>query len=213
MKIYWAEFFGTFGIVFFGCGAIILNDVSNGMVTHFGISVTFGVIVTLMILVFGKISGAHLNPAVTLGFSYLHLFKKELILKYFAAQILGGLAAAFLLKLIFSTHQTLGNTIPSGNCWISFCLEFLLTFILMMVILITSQSKKYLQKFTPYLVGLTVGVEAYFAGPICGASMNPARSIAPSIASGNINFVWLYITAPIFGGLLASFIYKKLTSF
>jgi aquaporin Z len=212
MNKYVAEFLGTFGIVFLGTGSIILNDVTGGMVTHFGISLTFGIAVTLMIIAFGKYSGAHLNPAVTLSFAYLKLFKKKNIVNYIVVQLLGGIAASVILKLIFNRHASLGNTIPSGNVWVSFALEFVLTFVLMLVILLFSQSEKSVHQFTAYAIGLTVGLEAFFAGPICGASMNPARSIAPSIVSGNINFVWIYITAPILGALLASFIWKKQTN-
>jgi aquaporin Z len=212
MNKYVAEFLGTFGIVFFGTGSIILNDVTGGMVTHFGISLTFGIAVTLMIIAFGKYSGAHLNPAVTLSFAYLKLFEKKNIVNYIVVQLLGGIAASVILKLIFSRHASLGNTIPNGNVWVSFTLELVLTFVLMLVILLFSQSKKSVHQFTAYAIGLTVGLEAFFAGSICGASMNPARSIAPSIVSGNTTFLWIYITAPILGALLASFIWKKQTN-
>jgi aquaporin Z len=182
------------------------------MVTHFGISLTFGIAVTLMIIAFGKYSGAHLNPAVTLSFAYLKLFEKKNIVNYIVVQLLGGIAASVILKLIFSRHASLGNTIPNGNVWVSFTLELVLTFVLMLVILLFSQSKKSVHQFTAYAIGLTVGLEAFFAGSICGASMNPARSIAPSIVSGNTTFLWIYITAPILGALLASFIWKKQTN-
>lgn len=205
MKKYLAEATGTFFLVLFGTGAIVLNQHTNGAVTHLGISATFGLIVLLMIFVFGKISGAHLNPAVTLAFASNKSFEWKQVAPYVVSQLAGALTASLVLKLSFPENDLLGATLPAGSTIQSFFLELLLTFILMMVILRTSGT------FGVIAIGLTVGLEAYFAGPICGASMNPARSIGPALVSGHCEFLWLYILAPVIGAVLAVFINKLMS--
>lgn len=202
MKKYLAEAVGTFFLVLFGTGAIVFNEHTNGAVTHLGISATFGLIVLAMIFVFGKISGAHLNPAVSLAFAANKNFRWRETTPYITAQISGALLASLVLKLAFPANELLGTTLPAGSAMQSFFLELALTFILMMVILRISGTIGIIA------VGLTVGLEAYFAGPICGASMNPARSIGPAVISGHCEFLWLYIFAPIIGAMLAVFVNK-----
>lgn len=204
MKSYIAELIGTFALVFCGTGAIIINDVTNGTVSHVGIAITFGLIVTAMIYTFGPISGAHINPAVSIAFSLTDRFEKKKLLGYIIAQLLGAFLASGILKLLFNEHQNLGSTLPFGDWQQSFVLEIILTYFLMLVILFVSQNKS-VSQFTGFAVGATVLLEALFAGPITGASMNPARSIAPAIVSGNISGLWIYIVAPIVGAALASF--------
>ena len=130
-----AEFFGTFALVLVGTGAIVINDTSSGAVTHLGISIAFGAVVTLMILVFGKISGAHINPAVTLGFWATGDFNIKLVLPYLIAQFLGGIGASLFITVLFPSHLLLGATIPTISLSSAFILEFLLTLFLMIVIL------------------------------------------------------------------------------
>ena len=208
MKKYIAELIGTFALIFCGTGAIIINQQTNGQIGHIGIAITFGLIVTAMIYAFGGTSGAHLNPAVTIAFSLASLFPKKEILPYIAAQITGAFIATTLLKLLFPTNINLGATIPAGSNLQSFVLEIILTFILMLVILFTSQGSKETGTMAGLAIGGTVLLEAMFDGPICGASMNPARSLSPAIVSGNITTLWIYLTAPVLGAIIATFAWK-----
>jgi aquaporin Z len=203
MKKYLAESIGTFALVFCGTGSMIVNDLTQGSVTHVGIAITFGAIVMAMIYAFGNISQAHINPAVSIAFSITDRFDRKDLLGYITFQLLGALLASGLLKILFTDHPTLGATIPIGSWQQSFLLEIILTYLLMIVILFVSQTES-MEQFTGIAVGATVMLESMFAGPICGASMNPARSIAPAIISGNLSHLWIYISAPIIGGILAS---------
>lgn len=207
MKKHIAELIGTFALVFCGTGAIVINDVTNGTVSHVGIGITFGLIVTVMIYTFGSISGAHINPAVSIAFSFTDRFDRKRLLGYIIAQLLGAFLASGVLSMLFRDHENLGATIPFGSWEQSFVLEIILTYFLMLVILFVSQNKS-IGQFTGIAVGATVMLEALFAGPITGASMNPARSIAPAIVSGNIADLWVYIVAPIVGAVLASLTWK-----
>lgn len=206
-KRYIAEFIGTFALVFCGTGAIIINDLHDNVVSHLGIAITFGLIVMAMIYAFGSISGAHINPAVSIGFACLSKLKPKDTIVYSIVQIIGGLLASFLLLLLFPEHETLGATFPSGSVQQSFVLELILSYFLMLVIVFVSQNPSTSQ-YTAIAVGATVLLEALFAGPVCGASMNPARSIAPAIASGHIQHLWIYIVAPIIGSLLAGLTWR-----
>lgn len=208
MQKYFSEFLGTFALVFCGTGAIVINEITGGTVTHVGVAITFGLIVLAMIYTFGEVSGAHLNPAVTLGFSALGLFPKKEIAPYLGSQIAGAFLASGLLLFLFPTSQNLGATLPTGSDSQSFILEVVLTFLLMLVIIRVSQGAKETGWFAGIAIGSVVGLEAMFAGPICGASMNPARSLAPAIVSGNVNQVWIYLIAPVLGALLAVFVGK-----
>ena len=203
MQRYISELIGTFALVFCGPGAVIMNDVSGGTVTHVGIAITFGLIVMAMIYSIGEISGAHINPAVTIAFWASGRFDKKEVLPYITAQIIGALLASTILYQLFPLHETQGATLPLGSAMQSFILEVILTFILMFVIIKVSTGSKETGTMAGIAIGGVVGLEAMFAGPITGASMNPARSIAPAIFSGNFEHLWLYITAPIIGALLA----------
>jgi len=200
-----AEFIGTFALVFAGTGAIVINDVSQGAITHVGIALTFGLIVLAMIYTLGDISGAHLNPAVSIGFWVARRFPGSALGLYVASQIAGALTASFLLRLLFPTHATLGATLPAGPQWQSFILELVLTFLLMFVILNVSTGAKEKGITAGIAVGSVIGLEAMFAGPICGASMNPARSLAPALVSGHLGALWLYLLAPTLGAGIAVF--------
>lgn len=209
MKKYLTELIGTFALVFCGTGAIIINDLTGGAISHVGVAMTFGLIVMAMIYAFGNISGAHINPAVSIAFAFTDRFEKKRLIGYLVAQILGGFLASGILRFLFKEHSNLGATIPFGSWEQSFILEIILTYFLMIVILFVSQNKSVTQ-FAGVAVGATVMLEAMFAGPITGASMNPARSIAPAIMSGNISSLWIYIFAPIIGAVLASFTWRIL---
>ena len=197
-----AEFIGTWCLVFAGTGAIIINDISGGKISHLGIALTFGLIVLAMIYTLGEISGAHFNPAVTLGFWAARRFESALVLPYLCAQIAGATAASFTLRFLFPSHPTYGATIPSGSSTQSFVLEVILTAILMFVILGVSTGAKEKGITAGIVVGSVITLEAMFAGPICGASMNPARSIAPALVSMQLENLWIYLAAPVIGALL-----------
>ena len=203
MKNYIAEFIGTFAMVFCGTGAMIINEVTGGDVTHVGIGITWGLIVMAMIYAFGEISGAHFNPAVSIAFAYAKKFSWKEVPTYIFFQIAGAFAASLLLMWLFPKSELLGATIPSVDIWRAFVLELILTFFLMVVIINVSTGSKEVGMMAGIAIGGVVLLEALFAGPITNASMNPARSLAPNIVSGNIEGIWLYILAPIIGALLA----------
>ncbi len=198
-----AEGLGTFCLVFAGTGAIIVNQTTGGRVTHVGVALTFGLVVMAMIYAFGDISGAHINPAVTIGFALSRRFDSRGVPGYLLAQVIGAFAASGLLRLLFPGHETLGATMPAGPVWQSFVLETVLTFMLMLVILSVSSGPKETGIMAGIAIGGVVGLEALFAGPICGASMNPARSLAPAVVSEHVETLWLYLLAPVIGALLA----------
>jgi aquaporin Z len=198
-----AEFIGTFALVFAGTGAVVINDVSGGSITHAGIALTFGLVVLAMIYAVGDISGAHFNPAVTSAFWLAGRLPAGLVLPYVASQCLGALSASFVLHFLFPAHDTLGCTLPADSDSQSFVLELILTSILMFVILNVSTGAKEKGITAGIAVGAVIGLEAMFAGPICGASMNPARSLAPALVSGHLEHLWIYLTAPFAGAWLA----------
>ena len=203
MKKYISEFIGTFSMVFCGTGAMTINEVTGGDVTHVGIAITWGLIVMAMIYAFGETSGAHFNPAVTIAFAYAKKFAWKEVPTYIIAQILGAFLASFTLLFLFPDSELLGSTIPKIDVWRAFVLELLLTFFLMVVIINVSTGSKEIGIIAGIAVGGVILLEAMFAGPVTNASMNPARSLAPNLVSGNINGLWLYIIAPILGALLA----------
>jgi MIP family channel proteins len=205
MKAYIAELIGTFALVFAGTGAITINDVSGGAITHVGIALTFGLVVLAMIYTLGEISGAHLNPAVTCGFWAARRFPGSRVGPYLFAQLAGALLASGTLRLLFPAHPKLGATLPAGPAMQSFTLELILTFILMFVILNVSTGAKEKGITAGIAVGSVIALEAMFAGPICGASMNPARSAAPAIVSGHFAYLWVYLAAPTLGAICAVF--------
>ncbi|MDD7913145.1 MIP/aquaporin family protein [Polaribacter ponticola] len=203
MKKYISEFIGTFSMIFCGTGAMTINEVTGGDVTHVGIAITWGLIVMAMIYAFGDTSGAHFNPAVTIAFAYAKKFAWKEVPKYIIAQVLGGVLASLILWFLFPTSEFLGATIPTVDVWRAFVLELLLTFFLMLVIINVSTGSKEIGVIAGIAIGAVVLLEAMFAGPITNASMNPARSFAPAIVSGNLQHLWMYMIAPILGALLA----------
>jgi aquaporin Z len=203
MKACIAEALGTFALVFAGTGAIVINDISAGTVTHVGVALTFGLVVMAMIYALGDVSGAHLNPAVTLAFCAARRFPLSGAVPYIAGQCAGALAASSILRLLFADHDHLGATLPTHGDLQSFVLELLLTAILMFVILNVSTGAKEKGMMAGAAIGAVVAFEALFAGPISGASMNPARSLAPALVSGHLSHLWIYLTAPVLGALLA----------
>lgn len=209
MRRYAAELLGTYALVFAGTGAIIINE-QTGALGHFGVAATFGLIVLAMIYAFGDLSGAHLNPAVTLGFVVAKRFPLKEAVPYIVAQLGGALLATLTLRFLFPENASLGGTFPAGSAMQSFILELILTYFLMLVILQVSQGSKEAGVMAGIAIGAVVGLEALFAGPICGASMNPARSIAPALVSGELRSLWIYIAAPVLGAMLATGTWRML---
>ena len=197
-----SEAIGTFALVFAGTGAIVINDVAGGTVTHVGVALTFGLIVMAMIYTLGDVSGCHINPAATIAFWAARRFPTSKVAPYIGSQLAGALLASLLLRLLFS-HPTLGATLPQGSDVQSFVLELLLTALLMFVALSVSTGAQEKGIMAGAAIGSVVALEALFAGPVCGASMNPARSIGPALISGNVGQLWIYIAAPVLGSLVA----------
>ena len=209
-----AEFIGTFIMVFAGCGAIVIETLT-GALGHAGVALTWGFVVVALIYTFGHISGAHFNPAVSIGFAVMKEFNKKELPFYILAQILGASFAAFVLYLLFigevedvSKLAYLGATLPRGSGVQAFVMEFILTFILMLVICGSAVHGRAIKSFAGLAIGLTIGLEAMFAGPITMASMNPARSLGPAMVSGNLEVVWIYVLSTILGAIAAVFTYK-----
>ena len=201
MRNYVAEALGTFAILFFGTGAAIVDSITGGTVSHVGISVTFGFTVMSMIYVFGDTSGAHFNPAVTIAFYFSGRFPGKEILPYVIAQLLGAIARSGLLLFLFPDAATRGEAVPSRDVLQAFVLEGVLTFFLMLTIIHVAHGSKEQGMFAGLAIGSVVLMAALFAGPICGASMNPARSLAPALMSGNLQSIWIYLTAPVLGAV------------
>jgi aquaporin NIP len=210
MRNYGSEIMGTFAMVFCGTGAIVINQETNGSITHVGVSLVFGLIVMSMIYALGTISGAHLNPAVTIAFAVAKKFDLKEVTPYIISQLLGALLASATLHFLFPKNQFLGATIPVGFDAQAFVLEFIITLILMLVILNVAHGSKEQGMFAGIAIGSTVGLLALFAGPICGASMNPARSIGPAVVSNHFEHLWVYLIAPILGAVSSVIIWKYL---
>ncbi len=198
-----AEAVGTFCLVFAGTGAIVIDEVTAGSITHLGVAITFGLVVMAMIHALGDVSGAHFNPAVTLAFALSRRFRWRDAPPYLLAQVLGAFAASGALRALFPENETLGATLPVGDASRSFALELMLGFMLMLVILSVASGPKERGALAGIAIGGAVGLGAIFAGPVSGASMNPARSLAPAVVSGRLDDLWIYLIAPTLGMALA----------
>lgn len=208
-----AEGIGTFILVFAGTGAVMVNEITEGALTHLGVSFVFGAVVAALIYSMGHLSGAHFNPAVTLGFWTSGFFPKRRVLPYILAQTLGAIAASTLLLISLGRIDNMGATLPlDGNWGQSLVLETVLTFILMFVIFGSGLDRRAPIGFAGVAIGLTVGLEAAFMGPITGASMNPARSLGPALVGGIWQDHWVYWVAPILGAQLAMIVYRQLSN-
>jgi len=196
-----AEAFGTFCLVFAGTGAIVINETTGGAVTHVGIAMTFGLVVVAMIYALGDVSGAHLNPAVTLGFYAARRVEGRTVMPYILSQCAGALLASAALRLMFPASIALGATEPAGEPLQSFVMEFVLSLMLMFVILSVSMGGKEKGLMAGVAIGAVIGLEAMFAGPVSGASMNPARSLAPALVAMRLEHLWIYLLAPALGAI------------
>ena len=203
-----AEMVGTFALVFAGTGAVVIDAATGGGVGHVGIGLTFGLVIMVMIYAVGHVSGAHFNPAVTLAFAVGRHFPWPLVPRYWAAQLLGGIAASALLLALFGDVADLGATRPAGPAAQSLVLEIVLTFILMFVITSVATDVRAVGQAAAIAIGGTIGLEALFAGPISGASMNPARSLAPALVSWTWADQWLYVVGPALGAVAGVLVYQ-----
>lgn len=200
-----AEALATFCLVFTGTGAVVVDQVTGGKVGGLGISLVFGLVVLAMIYAVGHVSGAHMNPAVTVAFCSAGRHKLREVPPYVAAQLAGAVAASLALRLLFAGQATnLGATLPAGSTAQSFVLEVILTFMLMFTIMGVATDDRAEGAMAGIAIGGMVAVEAAFGGPISGASMNPARSFGPALVSGNFSHHWLYWVAPILGAALGA---------
>jgi MIP family channel proteins len=202
-----AEATGTFALVFAGCGAIVI-DAQTRAVTHVGIAATFGLVIMVMIYALGHVSGAHFNPAVTFAFATGRHFPWRQVPLYWAAQLGGALLASLLLRELFGLTGNLGTTTPAGSDRQSLVLEIVLTFFLMLVITAVATDTRAVGQAAAIAIGATVGLDAMFGGPISGASMNPARSLAPALVSNTWTAQWIYVAGPIVGAILGVALYQ-----
>jgi MIP family channel proteins len=213
---YLAEGLGTFALVFAGCGAAISNAMTGGGVSHTGVALTFGFVVATMIYALGPISAAHFNPAVTLGFAAVRRFPWRHVPAYLTAQSAGALLASLLHWLLFgpalAERAHYGATLPTLPLGAAAGFEGVLSFLLMLVIMAVATDRRVTAAVPGLAIGLTVAACALFAGPVTGASMNPARSLAPALLAGGaaLTVLPLYLLAPPAGAILAACCYELL---
>ncbi len=202
-----AEMVGTFALVFAGCGAIVINAKTGGTITHVGVALTFGLVIMAMIYATGHICGAHFNPAVTIAFCVAGRFPGKWVAPYVIGQVVAALVAAAALRAFFGNVADLGTTQAAGGIGTSFGVEVIITFFLMFVIIAVATDSRAVGQQAGWAIGGTVGLCAMFAGPVTGASMNPARSIGPALLSGTMQDLWLYVVAPIIGAAIGAGVY------
>ena len=202
-----AEAIGAFALVFAGCGAIMV-DAKTHELGHVGVALTFGLVIMFGIYAVGHISGAHFNPGVTFAFALTRNFPWSRTAFYWAAQVAGALAAAGLLRASLGDRADVGATLPSGSQGQAFLWELVLTFFLMFVIMAVATDTRAVGEAAAIAIGGTIGLDAMVGGPITGASMNPARSLAPALVSGNLHALWLYVAAPLAGAALGALAYQ-----
>ena len=210
MKKYLSELIGTFILIFAGTGSVIVNQQTGGALGLPGIAAVWGFVIIALIYAFGDISGTHINPAVTVAFAADKRLEWKEVAPYLLAQFLGAISASASLHYLFPRNQTLGITLPSGSEAQSFILEVIMMFILMMVILRVSVGAKEKGITAGIAIGGTVWFLVLFGGPVSGTSLNPTRSLAPVIISGNFQSLWVYLTAPFAGAMLAVLVHRIL---
>ena len=201
-----AESVGTFTLVFAGCGAIMVNADGGGL-GQLGIAIAFGLAIMVMVYAVGHVSGAHFNPAVSLAFALTRHFPWPRVAGYWAAQAAGALAAAALLRASLGDVANVGVTQPSGSDAQSFVWEVVLSFFLMFVIVAVATDTRAVGEAAAIAIGATVGLDALVGGPISGASMNPARSLGPALVAGDLDALWIYLTAPLLGAAVGALAY------
>lgn len=203
-----AESIGTFALVFAGCGAIMMHALYPDALSADAIPVVFGLVVTVMVYTLGHVSGAHLNPAVTITFATVKRFSWKEVPYYIIAQILGALLAILLLMNTLPDAGTLGQTLPKAGVWQAFAWEVVLTFLLMFVIMAVATDSRAVGVMAGIAIGGVVALDAFVGGAVSGASMNPARSLAPALLSGHTEHAWIYVVAPLLGAMLGALAYE-----
>lgn len=204
-----AEVLGTYFLIFAGCAAVVVNSDKNSVVTLPGISIVWGLVVMVMVYSVGHISGAHFNPAVTIAFATCKRFPWKQVPAYVVAQVIGSTLASGTLRLIFNGKQDhFPGTLPAGSDLQSFVIEFIITFYLMFVISGVATDNRAIGELAGLAVGATVLLNVMFAGPISGASMNPARSLGPAIVSNTYRGIWIYLLAPTCGAISGAWVYN-----
>ncbi|KAL5202314.1 hypothetical protein ABZP36_013266 [Zizania latifolia] len=204
-----AEVLGTFLLIFAGCAAVAVNLRTGGTVTFPGICITWGLAVMVMVYSVGHISGAHLNPAVSFAYATCGRFPWRQVPAYAAAQVTGSAAASLTLRVLFgSAREHFFGTVPAGSEVQSLVMEFIITFYLMFVISGVATDNRAIGELAGLAVGATVLLNVLFAGPISGASMNPARTIGPAIVLGRYTSIWVYIAGPVCGAVAGAWAYN-----
>jgi MIP family channel proteins len=208
-----AEGFAAFALVFAGCGAIVADERYDGALGAVGVSLVFGLIIMVMIYATGHLSGAHINPAVTIAFTLTRHFARRDAVAYIAAQLLGATAGALALLSVWTDKPAaLGATVPSVGAGSAFVYEVILTAFLMFVIISVATDTRAVGAAAAIAIGGTVGLDALFGGPVTGASMNPARSFGPALVAGEWTDFWLYVAAPVLGAAVGAFAYQLIRS-
>jgi aquaporin NIP len=202
-----AEGIGTYALVVAGCGAIMVNE-QTAALTHVAVAFTFGLVIMVMIAATGHISGAHFNPAVTFAFALTRHFPWREVPAYLGGQLVGAVAASLTLLALLGNRALLGATLPTGSVWQSFGLEIVLTAFLMFVITAVATDTRAVGQLAALAIGATVALDALFGGPISGASMNPARSVAPALVAGVWTHQWVYVVAPLLGASVGALLYQ-----
>jgi aquaporin NIP len=207
---YLAEMVGTFILVFCCTGAIIVNQETGGSITHLGLAIISGLVVTAMIFALGDVSGAHMNPAITIAFALDRQLEIKEVSPYILAQAVGAFCASGSLSLLFPDNKLLGTPMPAGTEWQSFVMEFILSFILVLVIFNVSAGAKEKGITAAIAIGSTVAMAALFGGPVSGAAINPIRFLAPAVVSGHTEHLRLYLTAPLAAAVMAVLLHRIL---
>ena len=206
-----AEGFATFALVFAGCGAVVADAEYDGALGTVGIGLVFGLVIAAMVYATGHLSGAHINPAVTLAFALTRHFPRRQAGAYITGQLLGALAAALVLLVVWPDKPAdLGATSPTVGAGSALVYELLLTAVLMFVIMAVATDTRAVGPAAAIAIGSAVGLDALFGGPVTGASMNPARSFGPALAAGEWDDFWVYIAGPVAGAALGALAYQLL---